>query len=157
MGQRNQIMRKKVHSKAGLFLIELMIAITFFAVTASIFMQVFVKSHKISQEAEDLFHAQSLASSVAEVLEGMDGTEDFSEGLKKYFPELDSDSLIGYYDEDWEETEQDDGAYVLTVNWSQEGFMWDVDIIVAYREGKELYRLDLQIFRPVAAKGGYVG
>lgn len=68
-------MKKRQHSKAGLFLIELMIAIAFFSVTAAVFLQAFASSHTISQEAEELFHAQSMASSVAEVLGGARGSE----------------------------------------------------------------------------------
>ena len=68
-------MKKRQHSKAGLFLIELMIVIAFFSVTAAVFLQAFARSHTISQEAEELFHAQSMASSVAEVLGGARGSE----------------------------------------------------------------------------------
>ena len=45
-----------------------MIAIAFFAVTAAVFLQAFARSHSISRQAEELFRAQSMASSVAEIL-----------------------------------------------------------------------------------------
>lgn len=67
-------MRRRQHSKAGLFLIEFMIAIAVFSVTAAVFLQAFARSHVISTEAEELFYAQSMASSVAEVLGGVRGS-----------------------------------------------------------------------------------
>lgn len=71
---RGRKMRRRQHSKAGLFLIEFMIAIAVFSVTAAVFLQAFARSHVISTEAEELFYAQSMASSVAEVLGGVRGS-----------------------------------------------------------------------------------
>ena len=65
-------MRIRRHSRSGLFLIELMIAIAFFAMTTAVFLQAFAKSNAISREAENLFQAQKLCSSVAEILGGAD-------------------------------------------------------------------------------------
>ena len=65
-------MRIRKHSRSGLFLIELMIAIAFFAMTTAVFLQAFAKSNAISREAENLFQAQKLCSSVAEILGGAD-------------------------------------------------------------------------------------
>ena len=62
-------MRRIRHSKSGLFLIELMICILFFAFTAGICIQFFVKSHNMSQDAKNLYQAQQEAASMAEVLE----------------------------------------------------------------------------------------
>lgn len=152
-------MRRKVHSKSGLFLIELMFAITFFAITASIFMQVFVKSHNVSKEAEDLFQAQSLASSVAEIMEGLDEETDFAEGLAACFPEWTRktpESVEGYYDEEWRTTNVEKASRTLMVSWEENGQMWDVEILVLTEE-KEIYRLDLEIFRRRTEKGGEEG
>ena len=49
-----------------------MIAIAFFAMTTAVFLQAFAKSNAISREAENLFQAQKLCSSVAEILGGAD-------------------------------------------------------------------------------------
>ena len=103
-------MRTRKHSRAGLFLIELMIAIAFFAVTAAVFLQAFARADSISRQAEDLFQAQKQVSSVTEILEGAGsasvlttdqeesgtdaGTGSPSEGrhffqeLQKYFPQM---------------------------------------------------------------------
>ena len=53
-------------SKSGLFLIELIIAIVFFAVSSAICTQLFVKAHVISTRSNDLNIAAQIAQSYAE-------------------------------------------------------------------------------------------
>lgn len=136
-------MRRRQHSRSGLFLIELTIAIAFFAVTAAVFLQAFAKSHTISRQAEELFHAQSMASSVAEVLRGIPSsgsgehtqkTVSFSAALSTYFPEAEQaegrDGARIYCDDDWQVCAPEDGVYVTSVFWEPDGDLWDVNITV---------------------------
>ena len=51
-------MKRVRHSRSGLFLIELMICILFFSITAGICIQFFVKSHNMSQDAKNLYQAK---------------------------------------------------------------------------------------------------
>lgn len=53
-------------SKSGLFLIELIIAIVFFAVASAICIQLFVKAHLISARSGDLSAANAIVQSEAE-------------------------------------------------------------------------------------------
>ena len=153
-------MRTRKHSRAGLFLIELIIAIAFFAVTAAVFLQAFARADSISRQAEDLFQAQKQVSSVAEILEGAGsasvlttgqeesgtdaGTGSPSEGrhlfqkLQKYFPQMEStgDGACMYYDEDWEVCGSADGVYVMSVVWQRDGQMWDVTIAADKNAGQ---------------------
>lgn len=93
-------MRRVRHSKSGLFLIELMICILFFAFTAGICIRFFVKSHDMSTEARNLYQAQQEAASMAEVLESdADSTED----------------IFIYYDKDWNQCDKKDKIYWLEV------------------------------------------
>lgn len=154
-------MRVRKHSRAGLFLIELMIAITFFAVTAAVFLQAFAKANSISRQAEELFQAQKLTASVAEILEGVGSApvsaagrkdsgadvqvgnlsegENFFQELCKYFPRMEStgDGAYMYYDENWEACEDADGVYVLSVAWQRDGRMWNVIIAADENAGQE--------------------
>lgn len=136
-------MRRRQHSRSGLFLIELTITIAFFAVTAAVFLQAFAKSHTISRQAEELFHAQSMASSVAEVLRGIPAsgsgehtqkTVSFSAALSTYFPEAEQaegrDGARIYCDDDWQVCAPEDGVYVTSVFWEPDGDLWDVNITV---------------------------
>lgn len=93
-------MRRVRHSRSGLFLIELMICILFFAFTAGICIRFFVKSHDMSTEARNLYQAQQEAASMAEVLES----------------DVDSmDEIFVYYDKDWNQCDKKDKIYWLEV------------------------------------------
>lgn len=93
-------MRRVRHSKSGLFLIELMICILFFAFTAGICIRFFARSHQLSQEAKNLYQAQQEASSMAEILE----------------KDIDVvDNLCVYYDKDWKQCDKELKVYWLEV------------------------------------------
>lgn len=75
----------KVHrssSRAGLFLIELIIAIVFFAVASAICIQLFVKAHLISARSSDLGAASLIAQNYAEEYKAMS----YGEKLERFFP-----------------------------------------------------------------------
>ena len=152
-------MRRRQHSRAGLFLIELMIAIAFFAVTAAVFLQAFARSHSISRQAEELFRAQSMASSVAEILyDAADGQEAFLSALSAYFPAArqmeTGEGVCVYFDAEWEACAADEGAYVAAVSWQEEPVsgLWRVEITVDEAEkpadGQYIYRLALKLYDP---------
>lgn len=139
-------MRERRHSKSGLFLIELMISITVFAMTSAIFLQVFAKSHVVSREAEELFQAQNLASSAAEILEG---SRDFSGDLPRYFPGVavtENRAVLGY-NENWQPTEEK-AKYVLLLDWTKEEGMWVMNIQVTGEGGEKIYSLQLHKYQP---------
>lgn len=93
-------MRRVRHSRSGLFLIELMICILFFAFTAGICIRFFVKAHDMSTESRNLYQAQQEAASMAEVLES-----DCS------LP----DDMYVYYDKDWNQCDKKDKIYWMEV------------------------------------------
>lgn len=59
--------------KAGLFLMELIIAILFFSLAATICIQLFVKSHMISERSIALNHSILLAQNTAEIFYATNG------------------------------------------------------------------------------------
>lgn len=147
-------MRIRKHSRSGLFLIELMIAIALFAMTTAVFLQAFAKSNAISREAENLFQAQKLCSSVAEILGGADQDDEeqavatgqntgdadessqydssqfFLQELQQYFLELETagSGASIYYDGNWKICRAEDSVYVVSVVWQQDGEMWNITI-----------------------------
>lgn len=127
-------MRRQQHSKSGLFLIELTITIAFFAVTTAIFLQVFVKSHTISQQADQLFHAQEMASCVAEIMGGTssDASDGFVQELKKHYSRLQetSDGVHIYFDKDWNNCDAVSGQFVTSVFWQKQDEMWNIEITI---------------------------
>ena len=106
-------METKYSSKASLFLMELIIAILFFAISSAICTQLFVKSHIISQHTVNDNHAVLWVQNISEVFYSKNG--DF-ESCKTFFKEDEAasdyafltpllsayeDSMYFIFDRDW--------------------------------------------------------
>ncbi len=147
-------MRERRHTKSGLFLIELMISLLFFVITAAVFLQVFARSRAVSKDAENLYQAQKLAASAAEILEGSTA---FTKDLEKYFSESFADNAgekncrKAGYDARWEPVEKEEwekAEFFLTVSWEEQDSMMEILITVIRKPEEEIYRLPLQIYQP---------
>ena len=126
-------MRRIRHSRSGLFLMELMISILFFAFTAGICIRFFVKSHDMSQAAKNLYQAQQEAASMAELLEK--DSNDYA------------DDIYIYYDKNWNQCEEKEkGEDRLEKNCLRE-----IKLAVyceKKQHKKEIYHLKLHIYVP---------
>ena len=60
-------MNKQPTRRSSLFLMELIIAILFFSLAATVCVRFFVKSYTLEQESQKLNHAVNAATSVAEI------------------------------------------------------------------------------------------
>lgn len=139
-------MRRIRHSRSGLFLMELMISILFFAFTAGICIRFFVKSHDMSQAAKNLYQAQQEAASMAELLEK--DSNDYA------------DDIYIYYDKNWNQCEEKDKVYWMEVTGiqSQKGedrlkknCLREIKLAVyceKKQHKKEIYHLKLHIYVP---------
>lgn len=133
-------MRRVRHSRSGLFLIELMVCILFFSITAAICIRFFVKSHQMSQDARNLYQAQQEAASMAEVLE----------------KDVDSlDNICVYYDKEWKQCDKKEKVYSLKVtekkNQTQQEGIKKIKIAVYSEQNskkEEIYHLNLSIYVP---------
>ena len=98
--------------RSSLFLLELMIAILLFSLSAAVCVQVFVKSHTIKEKSTELSQAVLISASVAETIRS-EGT--FFKTLSNEFPliESDDDVIYIYYDAKWQPTSSSYAAYVL--------------------------------------------
>ena len=72
------------HARSSLFLLELIVAICFFSITAAICTRVFAAAHLQSIHTQDLNHAITNAQSAAEAFRSTDGT---LEALATLFPD----------------------------------------------------------------------
>ncbi len=98
-------------SKSGLFLMELIIAIAFFAVASAICIQLFAKAHILSAESSSLHMAVSTAQSAAACFKSTDGSsQDMARLLSAT---VQGDTLTAGYDADGKPAE--DGQFQLTV------------------------------------------
>lgn len=101
-------MKQQNHKRSGIFLLEIMIAILFFALTGAVCLRTFVKAHTLSTQATETEQALSHLEDVAGLLNTIDAAElkdekTFSEALESEFPacEMDGRNAVIYYDTDW--------------------------------------------------------
>ena len=86
-------------SKSGLFLMELIIAICFFAVASAICVQLFANAHILSQRSKGIQMAVLNAQSVAEGFRGLNGD---MEALAYLWQAYANDgSFTAWFDDDW--------------------------------------------------------
>lgn len=98
---------------SSLFLLEFILAILFFSVASAFCVQIFVKSHLISKDAQDLNFA------VTEV----------SNAVEQISPDSDVPSdVIVYYDEAYKQCEKDRAAYQLSTHFQKNGMLLSIDI-----------------------------
>lgn len=71
---------------SGLFLLELILAILFFSIAGAICVQLFVKSHLLSKQAEQLSAAVNECSDAAEIILSSDSQEALCERLSLAYP-----------------------------------------------------------------------
>lgn len=100
--------------RSSLFLIELIVAIFFFALASAVCMQLFARAHTLQRETEDLNQGLLLAQSAAAVFESQGG--DLA-ALQDFFPQgtLDTSgsTFTVLYGSNWEplpETESEAGS-----------------------------------------------
>lgn len=154
------------HARSSLFLLELIVAICFFSVTAAICTRVFAAAHLQSIHTQDLNHAIANAQSAAEAFRSTDGT---LEALATLFPDeailtdtasksADSSSvdpastMLLLYDADWnpcsDETDPADASvvYQLSVTVTAEEDLSTAHLTVTKQTNQtELFSLDVTI------------
>lgn len=80
--------RKYTSHSSSLFLMELILSILFFSIASAVCIQLFVKSHLLSEQAEVLAFAVSECSDAAEIIRSGDTYEDIEKRLRNAYPEL---------------------------------------------------------------------
>jgi hypothetical protein len=101
--------------KANLFLMELIIVILFLAISSTVCVQIFVKAHTVSKQAETKSVIQSQVQSVVSVFQTIDESEDVGEVFLQYFPnsQMNDEEIDIYYNENWEECMISDAVYFM--------------------------------------------
>ena len=105
-------MKRTPVRRSSLFLLECIISILFFIITATVCIQLFAKAYVISKNSEDLTMAVHLTSSYVEEFRG-----------GQTFPE----ELHIYYDDSWELCDENNFSHILTITMSS-----DSDMIVGH-------------------------
>lgn len=115
-------MKKKQAKRSGIFLLELMIVILFFSVTAAVCIQLFVKAHVISQDTRNLNMAVNQVLEVAEVFRmGADMQEFMEHEFQNYEKGTKDSSYRIYYNENWEPEGKKGASFCLVVEILEDG------------------------------------
>lgn len=132
-------MNKKNSSGTGMFMMEMIAAVFFFILCASICILVFVKADGMSRLARDMNRSVAAAESVAEVwkAEGMEGLSVRCEAAG------DADKVYIYWDGNWNPvTETEKPRFFGEMIRTADGPMEKAEISVTRLEdGKELFSM----------------
>lgn len=137
-------MKKSRHnSGTSLFLMEMILTLLFLSLSSAACIQIFAAARKSRLQAEQWNQIQALTTSVGEVLEGTDGTDEqilslLPGGIKK------DTSLIWYYNRNWQSCSSGEAAceMILETDISSEK-----SGELSFRQlsnGSELYRITLR-------------
>ncbi|MDD2978651.1 MAG: hypothetical protein PHN80_01630 [Hespellia sp.] len=115
-------MNSNPSKRSSLFLLELMIAILFFCLCSAICVRLFVQSHVISSDTQNLNMAMNHTTNLAEIFRGVDNYRD---ALKEQFPNgilsEDRNTFTLYYDSDWKECSMEDVEYAVSISVTERG------------------------------------
>lgn len=143
-------MKKHTSSRSGLLLMEIIIAILFFSVVSAVCLQLFVKSHNLGRDTEELDMAVRQAGSVAEILIQ---SKQPSKHLQEIYSDSDIDENGGsiYFDKDFQTCSEEIGVYHLDISASPLD-----DRLTGYRiavyandDPKEIYSLEVNTYTPL--------
>ena len=129
-------------SASSLFLIELIIAIGFFAVASAVCLQLFVRARLVSIQSADLSRATLAAQSAAEAFRGVGGSLEKASALLG--GQEDDGALTVWYGPDWNPCGRENAAYRLTLTRG-EGRPVPAEILVSRLEdGSSLFSLGVK-------------
>ena len=99
-------------SGASLFLLEMLVAIVFFAISSAICVSLFVQARLMSQDSEDCTQALRLAQSAAECYKAGSGK---LSSLENLFPQgaVEEAGFVAYFDDQWQPCDQQSARYRL--------------------------------------------
>lgn len=146
------------HSKTSLFLMELIIAILFFALSSAVCIRLFVKSHDISNHARSLTSSAMWCENVVEIFRATEGNsqhivnilQENDHAYVEYQSVDSSESTITlYFDSNWNLLQSMDdlehSKYIIrALIYENEGMM--TCDISSSGSGKEIYHLTVNHF-----------
>lgn len=131
-------MNKKNRSGAGLFMMEMTVAVFFFILCASTCILVFVKADTMSRLARDTNSGVMAAESMAEVwkTEGTDGL------VVRLDAQADGKRVEVFWDKNWNTVSGEaDAAYKGELVWEAQDGLENAQIMVSRMDGKELFSM----------------
>ena len=119
---------KRINRQTNIFIFELLIAITFFALSSSVCVQFFVKAHSLSNETNDINIAMSYSTGYI---------EKFINDPSIY--QLNQE-YVHYYDKNWHKCHQEKSVYSIKIYCSDKDSIETIHVR-AYRYQKKIYSI----------------
>ena len=110
--------KSAVHSRSGIFLMEIIIAILLFSLVSAVCLQAFTKAHNMSAESAEMNKAISLTTNMAELAQDLDSPEAV---LAAGEGDVQNNRLVVGYNEDWEQCDMYDSScvYLLMAEYNR--------------------------------------
>ena len=131
-------MKRTPARRSSLFLLECIIAILFFILTAAVCVSFFAKSYTLSKGSEDLSMAVQIVSSYAEEFRAEHGNTPDSE--RKL-----------YFDNSWTECDVSNASHTLTITITTQD-----DIVTGHFQMDDLFETSLDVYRGAPLEGGAI-
>ena len=138
-------MKKSRHnSGTSLFLMEMILALLFLSLSSAACIQIFAAARNNRLQAEQWNQIQALTTSVGEVLEGTDGTDEQILSLLPGGIQKDT-GMVWYYDRNWQSCSSGEAAceMILETDISSS----EKSGVLSFRQlsnGSEIYRINLR-------------
>ncbi len=140
-------MNKYNHSKASLFLMELMLNILFFSVLVTICLQLFFKAHNLSESTTILHRAVTTSSSIAEIYQN---NYYGKESILHIYPdaiELNQNIII-YFDDEFVSCPKEEGSYRAKITIGDDALRTAVIEFSKVDNDEIIYSLTVSAYEP---------
>lgn len=146
-------MKRNSRTGSRLFFIEFLIVLFFFLIISTVCLRLFTRAHTITQRSDALSHAQTVASSVAAVIES--GSTDVVSGILEnataFFPDasVTEDGFFITYDQYFDPCPAEKAFYTLTLTLESTDREISADIVVQNYDHSVLYELPVFFYIPM--------
>lgn len=132
-------MKNRASRKSGLFLLEFMLALLFFAFSAAVCVHVFVQAKTLNTQSHALNQSVLLTQNAAECFQATGGDINL---LNVYLKgSVNDNQLTLTYDKNWIKTEPNNAFYVLTITRTEATASFASATVVMSEGGAVIYQL----------------
>lgn len=151
---------KASSSRSGIFLMEIIASILFFALAAALCLEMFAKSQQINNQANCINTASVQTANAAELLKNAVSSSDasangsfFPDCLLSEYPDAETGESFAdvYYDKDWQHCAKEQGAYHMTITEQMEHgglAAYQIDVRAFSEDAESIYSFDLKLHIP---------
>ena len=135
------------HSKASLFLMEIMLNILFFSILVTICLQMFIKAHNLSDSTTVLHRAVSTCTSIAEVYQS---SNEGKESILHIYPEATEQGNIItiYFDDKFVSCSKEESCYYASITLNSDSLSTAEISFSEFENEEELYSLSVSGYHP---------